>query len=180
MKNLIRAVVVLSSCTFAHGSAADSLCGVTDPQAVFDAVQGTWVGRGSINVETETLSATEEPNQMVLAITPAGGLIFDPQAGGSTPLALEAEGIVYDVDQVDDILETVEAEWIADDVSLTPCGPEGLLQLTVAIPLAEGETASVILLPYFSDRLVMIGEREMRGDFGLAFVTMAALLTPQD
>ena len=93
---------------------------------------------------------------------------------------LTATDTPYSVDHVDDILETVEAEWIADAVSETPCGPEDLLQLTAPLDLPPRMAGTVTLIPYFSDRVVIIAEVEMRGDWGLGFVTMAALLTPYD
>jgi len=86
-------------------------------------------------------------------------------------------GPVYDVDGVDDILETVEAEWIADAVSQTPCGPRQLLQLTADVDMGEQGGGAVTFIPYFSNQLVMISEVEIEGDWGIAFVTEAALLT---
>ena len=84
---------------------------------------------------------------------------------------------IYDVDGVDDILETTGSEWIADAVSLTPCGPDGLLQPTADFAFDELVTGQVTVIPYFSDSMLMIVEARLRGDFGVAFITTSTLMT---
>jgi hypothetical protein len=78
---------------------------------------------------------------------------------------------------LDDILDTVDAAWIADEVSGTTCGPEELPQLTASYELSEALNGRLTVIPYFSDRAVLILEAEWRGDWGIAFITLAALLT---
>lgn len=155
-----------------------SLCDVSAEEAL-SAIAGDWVGRGAVSIETETLSVVEEA---VFGLTVSGeGVARDGSfsAWTTAPLTLEPAAI-YDVDGVDDILATIDAEWIADDVSLTPCGPETLPQLSAPLELAPDFNGRVTLLPYFTDQVLMIFEYEFRGDWGLAFVTEGALLTPDN
>ena len=88
-------------------------------------------------------------------------------------------GPVYDVDAVDDMLATVEADWIADAVSLTPCGPDDLLQLSTVIDVQDVAQGTLTIIPYFTDQIVMISEVEVTGDWVIAFVTEVGLLTPE-
>ncbi len=164
--------------------ASESLCGVTDETAVLRAISGVWYSDGGTSVESETLSVIEVQKSSA-AIYPQGNFSFDLDMSAQGPNVLAAGGVVYNVDQIDDILETVEAEWIADAVSLTPCGPEDLLQLSMQLkldpnPSGPNSTGTVTLIPYFNDKVLMISEVEMRGEWGLAFMTMAALLTPAE
>lgn len=177
--------IVLFTALWAGAAQAESLCGVTDRQVVLDAIAGDWSARGATSVESETLSVVDQT---------AGRYVFDAQGRFSSIIVeavaeppavvidadsptLGALGVFYDVDQVDDILETVEAAWIADEVSLTPCGPEELPQLQIILRDGEASSGVMVIVPYFSDKMVAISEVEMRGDWGLAFVTSAALLT---
>lgn len=161
---------------FLSGAAqAESLCGVTDEAAVFAALQGDWNVSGSVSLETETLSVTR-PNEGTAAFREDFVVVEIIEDGTGTTGNLATVGQVYDVDQVDDILETVEAEWIADDLSLTPCGPEGLLQLSSQVE-EFGNLSRLTVLPYFDDQILVISESERKGDWGLAFVTFAGLLT---
>ena len=155
---------------------ADSLCGVTAQEALPQII-GAWTYEGAVSVETETLSIVEPDTGR--AIVGGDGSFAAPPVSRwiAAPVDLRGE-VVYDVDQVDDLLETVEAAWIADAVSLTPCGPEGLPQLTAEF-MNEELTGQVTLLPYFTDLSVMIVEAELRGEWGLAFITTAALMTRQ-
>ena len=161
-------------CLAVTPATAESLCGVTDTGAVLNAIDGAWVAEGAISIETETLSVTE-PFELAAIVTQDATLSAGLLSNGY-PIPLEDLGAVYDVDQVDDMLDTVEAVWIADAVSETLCGPEGLLQLSGVISGAEGHIGTVTLLPYFSDRIVVITEYELKGDWGIGFVTSAGLL----
>lgn len=154
---------------------AESLCGVTDEAAVFGALQGEWALSGSVSLETETLSVTR-PNEGVATFRRDFFVVDIVEDGIGTTGNLVAAGQAYDVDQVDDILDTVEAEWIADNLSLTPCGPEGLLQLSSLVE-EFGNLSQLTVLPYFDDQMLVISESERKGDWGLAFVTFAGVLT---
>ena len=162
-------------CLWASTGQAASLCDVPAEEALA-ALAGEWSGPGAVSIETETLSVVEDaPFQLTLT---ADGLASEGSfsAWVSDPVMLEP-GVVYDVDGVDDILATLEAEWIADDVSLTPCGPEALPQVSAEIEVAPDFNGRVTLVPYFTDQVIMIFEYEFRGDWGLAFVTEGALMT---
>ncbi len=158
------------------GSAdAQSLCNVEAGPELMQSLSGEWTLEGAISVETETLSiVVPETDTATIADNTLAADIIDRWTGEA--LALEP-GQVYDVDAVDDMLETVEAEWIADAVSLTPCGPEALPQMTGVLDDGDAITGQATLIPYFTDQIVLIVEVETIGTMGLAFVTAAALLS---
>lgn len=162
----------------ASGAQAESLCGVTDAAVVFGHLQGDWTLTGAISVETETLSVVEVTNGTAQFMQDRA-VILTHDGGAGIAVSLGLLGAAYDVNGVDDILETVEAEWIADAVSTTPCGPDGLLQLSATSNANENETSRVTVVPYFSDKVVVIIESELTGDWGLGFITIAALLIPE-
>ncbi len=165
---------------------AESLCDVSDMAQVLDAVQGGWTLQGGTSVEGTNVSVTENTIGHV-AIDDQGRfasveVLADedmPQAiiDGASPMIVPT-ATVYDVDGVDDILDTVEAPWIADALSMTPCGPEGLQQLNVPVETTPEVNAVVTLIPYFTDGLLLISEAEVTGEWGIAFITSAGLLRP--
>lgn len=173
-----------------HTTAAQaaSLCGVTDPQEVLEALAGDWTVDGATSVETETVSDVDQiVGSFVLATDARFASEWVASPGPARPVTIAAdspvlriEGAIYNVDQIDDMLDTVEADWIADDLSETPCGPEGLPQLTHKLDIEGTIAVRVTVIPYFTDAVLLISEAEMTGDWGLAFVTTAALLTPAE
>jgi len=180
---MLRSVVLCFA--LAGPVSAESLCGVTDQDAVLGAIAGSWGLEGSSALETETLSMVEPvvgaavigaDGQVVSAEVLQGAVVPDIALDDDSP-AVEVTESPYDVDQVDDILETVEADWIADAVSATPCGPEGLTQLAYTYAFETEATGRVTLIPYFTDQVLMISEAELKGDWGLAFFVSAVLLT---
>ena len=169
-------IVAVGFALVANIAQAESLCGNLDAPFIMDTLQGDWALNGSISVETETLSvvqpaqggtATFEDDFVVALLSEDGLETYGTLAESPSP---------YDVDHVDDILETVEADWIADDLSLTPCGPEGLLQLRSSVQEPNRES-HLTVLPYFNDQMLVIYEGELTGDWGLSFITFAALMT---
>lgn len=167
-------------------AAAQSLCDQRDPAKVMEALVGLWRGDVAVSVETETVSATEVMDAGRHWMREDGGFVTYLIAGWTeapVDLAL-SEAPIYDVDGVDDLLETTSREVFADLLSDTPCGPETLPQMTgqFVSDLAEGEgsvTGAVTLIGYFEDRVLMLVEAELTGDWGLGFVTATALLTPE-
>lgn len=164
---------------------ADSLCGVEDFDRVQTVLTGTWVQSGASSIETETLSVVQPIDEAAaVEVRADGGLIWattDQWLGGA--LSLEPRSVPYDVDAVDDLLTTTDSDWIADAVGDTPCGPGDLPQLSGAFRVAsdaqqDAITGTVTLVPYFSDRVVLLAQIELRGEWGLGFLTTAALLTP--
>lgn len=153
---------------------AESLCNVTDIDTVLSAIDGAWVATGAISIETETLSITE-PFELAAMVNQDAQVSAGLLSNGYS-IRLDDLGPIYDVDQVDDMLDTVEAAWITEAVADTRCGPEGLLQLSGPITSVQGSEGTITLLPYFSDRIVIITEYEVKGDWGIGFVTVAGLL----
>ncbi|PVA06125.1 hypothetical protein [Thalassorhabdomicrobium marinisediminis] len=169
----------------ASAAQAESLCGVLDRSQVLGTIAGDWQLEGAVSAEGETLSQVRQTlghviidatGRIATAVAPAGEEA--PRAAlEDDSLTLTSTGVFYDVDRADDIFDTVEAPWIADAVSETPCGPERLLQLGGMFEVGDSTSGIVAVLPYFSDRIVLIGETKITSERGLIFVTRAALLT---
>ena len=157
---------------------SDSFCGVTDEAAVLDALQGHWVRAGATSIESVSISEVS-PVSWPAEFGRTGEVDAweVTTAFAISDVVLGFDGPIYDVDGVDDILETTGSEWIADAVSLTPCGPDGLLQPTADFAFDELVTGQVTVIPYFSDSMLMIVEARLRGDFGVAFITTSTLMT---
>lgn len=162
-----------------------SLCELDDNTLLLEIMQGDWVERGAISIESETLSVTEpvDGEMYIFATLIQSNAVFGTYQFDQANLR---RGQVYDVDQVDDLLETAEVEWIADEVSLTPCGPDGLPQVSADLfelsvdegPIADRDVVGrVTVLPYFANKMVILVEAELRGDWGIAYLTAATLMT---
>ena len=178
---------VFSLILTATGAQADSLCGVTDIDVVCAAMAGEWSMRGAMSVESVVFSVTDvtagrvliTPDGVFSSVTVVDGAEIPDVVTDENSKSLLLGGPVYDVDVVDDMLETVEADWIADAVSLTPCGPDDLLQLSTVIDVQDVAQGTLTIIPYFTDQIVMISEVEVTGDWGIGFVTEVGLLTPE-
>ncbi len=156
---------------------AQSLCNVQAGPELIHSLSGDWTLEGATSVETETISiVVPETESAIITDGTFAADVIDRWTG--EPLTLEP-GQVYDVDAVDDMLETAEVDWIADAVSLTPCGPEALPQMTGIFDNGDALTGQATLIPYFADQIVLIVEVETIGTAGLAFLTTAALLSRQ-
>ena len=161
---------------------AESLCGETDLTRLSKTLAGDWERRAQVNLESETLSILRQtaPERVTLTAAPAIATDFiDSLIGAPLSLSL-AEGTAYDVDAVDDMLDTTESAEFADVLSDTPCGPEDLPQLQGTLIKTDGISAAgtVTLIPYFSDRILEITELELKSEGALIFMTATALLTP--
>lgn len=164
-------------CLMSGPVSADSLCGVAGDVALAQ-LGGFWNVDGATSVELMNESVVGSYDGLALLKTSGGFTASGIGRFNGDEVTLVARQ-VYDVDGVDDLLETVEAEWIADRVSETPCGPEALPQFSARF--GDEETAwagRVTLVPYFTDQIVLLAEIEMTGAWGIAFTTYAALLTP--
>ncbi len=159
--------------------AAESLCDVGG--GIIPRLAGVWDGTVAMSVETEALSVTDEGLPVLSVLFDDGRFgtawMQDIVGAGETVTLSRSDG-TYDVDGVDDLLETAEADWMADALSDTPCGPEALPQLRGAVDYAPDLTGDLTLIAYFDDRILMLAELEYRGDWGVAFVIAAALLEP--
>ncbi|MCF2872726.1 hypothetical protein L0664_16770 [Octadecabacter sp. G9-8] len=187
MKYVVATVLFTAPLFTATGAQADSLCQVWNVDVVQNAIAGQWSTRGATSIESVIFSTTENTVGQVVISSAGQFASASVVEGAAIPdVTLESDSAfmfdicpVYDVDGVDDILDTVEADWIADAVSGTPCGPRDLLQLTATVDMGEQGGGAVTFIPYFDDQIVMISEVEIVGDWGIAFVTEVALLTPQ-
>jgi hypothetical protein len=175
--SLIFLALGVGAATSAH---AESLCGWTDEADIRAAMVGIFTQEGAMSIETETLSVTQAIEDSDVVLDPAGWVML-PMVENWLGHGLETalSGVIYDVDGVDDLLAAVEAEWIADAVGDTSCGPEDLPQVSGVFGTGEDVSGRVTVIPYFSDRMVLLTQTEVRGDWGLAFLTTAVLLTRQ-
>ncbi|SLN11609.1 hypothetical protein [Pseudooctadecabacter jejudonensis] len=172
---MIRAAILCVGLSTA--ASAESLCGVTDPQVILGHLSGEWSLTGALSVELETLSVTQPVTGTASAQGADLTLQFPMETEAHT-MNLRPAPDRRDVDWVDDILTTVEQDGIADDLSLTPCGPESLIQFIGSASTEDGRSQITTILPYFSDAMLMVQTGEWAGEWGLAFLTGAALMRP--
>lgn len=159
--------------------AGESLCGRRDGVAILAELAGAWDNALTVQVETEGLSTLREIEGDWALLEADGAFLnafLDELIGAPVTLAFVEEG--YDVDQVDDLLEATESDWIADALSETPCGPETLPQFRAGFKGGAGLSGQITLIPYFTDKALMLFQIDYLGDWGLSEVTGTALLTP--
>ncbi len=175
-------VAALILCLLAAAPApARNLCGLEDRGEVLAAIAGTWTAEEAVSLENATTSLLRRPAPGREIVTGEGLLatpFLDDTTGGAVALRLAGER-PYDVDAVDDVLETTESEAFADILSETRCGPEEVPQLVARIAEGDGAAVSgtVTLLAYFDDRMLRISELTLRGDGAVLFMVATALLT---
>lgn len=174
----MRLALPLALALLAGAAEARNLCGVAGREEVLAAIAGTWEAEEAISLESETRSLMRHPARATEVVTAEGRLetgFLEDIAGGSVALGL-AEPPPYDVDRVDDVLETTESAGFADPLSETRCGPKDLPQLVATLDMAEAE-GTVTLIAYFDDRMLRITEFTLRGEGAVIFMSAAALLT---
>ncbi|WP_143093045.1 hypothetical protein [Celeribacter neptunius] len=157
----------------------ESLCGRRDAAAILAEIAGEWDSALSVQVEAETISTLREIEGDWALIEADGSFLnafLDELIGVPVQLAPTETG--YDVDQVDDLLATTEAAWIADALSETRCGPEDLPQLRAGFLAGAGLSGDVTLIPYFTDRVLMLFRIDYPGDWGHSEVIGTGYLTP--
>lgn len=165
--------------SLAAGAQAESLCGRDDVDDLRAVLAGDWAYAGAASFVTASLDNRSDI-EGAARIEPDGTVLVDEVTYVIMPLVRPELGdVIHDVDAVDDILDTVAAEWIADAVSATPCGPEQVPQLSAPYSFTDDLNGQLTLLAYATDQVVLILEAEYRGDWGIAFVTLAALFNPE-
>jgi hypothetical protein len=174
--------LLFALCLAASPASAEGLCDITGEAGLLARLAGSWEQDGRLSLENATTSLLRDLPPARVEIT-ADGLYDSPFTDNITgaPLALTfADTPAWDVDRVDDILETVERADIADTLSDTRCGPEALPQLVAEIPETPGMSAggTLTLIAYFDDRLLRITELELKSAETILFMTEAALMTP--
>lgn len=179
----MRIIVFLIFGTLAAPAHAASLCGVTDPVRLYEALGTLWAPeQPRLSLENETTSILRDGPSDEVTISPAGtydSTFTDSLTGAPLDLTL-AEARPYDVDGVDDMLDTTENAVLADILSDTPCGPEDLPQFVAEIPATEGMSAggTITLIAYFDDRVLRIMKLELKSEETILFLTETALLRP--
>ncbi|MFY0660176.1 MAG: hypothetical protein JXR15_06765 [Shimia sp.] len=181
MKRFLMAAAVAALTPVA--AVADGYCGVSDPAVVYERLAGSWVREGSTSVEGSVTSFVR-PARMFATEIDADGLyhsgFVDSLVGEEVALRW-AEPKPYDVDRVDDVLDTTERADLADLLSDTQCGPAGLPQLQIELPEFEGGITvfgTITLVPYFDDRVLEISELTLKSDETVLFMTETVLLRP--
>lgn len=164
---------------------ADGFCGGSDPAVVYERLAGSWVREGSTSVEGSVTSFVR-PARVFATQIDADGTFYsgfvDSLMGEAVALTW-AEPKPYDVDRVDDVLDTTERADLADVLSDTQCGPEGLPQVQVNLPEFEGGITvfgTITLVPYFDDRVLEISELTLKSDETVLFMTETVLLRPAE
>lgn len=175
------AVAVLAATPVA--AMADGFCGVADQAEILSRLSGDWVRAGSTSIEGADTSFVREARVFATNIS-ADGLFqsgfVDSLMGEALPLEA-VEPKTYDVDRVDDMLETTGRADLADLLSDTRCGPEALPQLQLTLPEEEGGITvfgTITVIPYFDDRLLEISELTMKSGETVLFLTETVLLQP--
>lgn len=175
--------LILCALLAAPAAQAKGLCDITDPVQLYEALGRVWQPEDSrISLESATVSTMREGANGAVTISPAGTYdspFTDSIVGEPLELTLR-ETPAYDVDQVDDMLDTTENAGLADILSETRCGPEALPQFEVRLPETEGFSAAgtITLIVYFEDRLLRITELDLTSDETILFMTETALLRP--
>ena len=178
-----RFVYSIAFCFAGMAANAESLCTAQDPADVLAGLSGSWSREGAISVENATVSELRRIRDETLVISDEGGYrtgLVEDLIGGDVALVL-SDVPPYDVDGVDDILDTVQRADLADILSDTPCGPETLPQFVATLAVLDGVevTGTITLIPYFTDRVLEVTELELKASDTILFLTGAALLRPQ-
>jgi len=157
-------------------ASAQNLCNERDEGRIAEILSGVWMHSGAGSFVTASDDAVG-PVSGEIQIDAAGELNWAELTGVLLPAVTPVLGDMgYDVDGVDDLLATTEAEWIADELSDTLCGPAELPQLIARYEFSEDLSGQVTLIPYFEDRVLAILEAEWVGEWGIAFVTITTLM----
>ncbi|WP_136441463.1 hypothetical protein [Pacificoceanicola onchidii] len=164
---------------------AEGFCGVTNLAEITARIAGAWQREGTASIVNETTDVVRPSADYVTDFMANGQIanaFFDGVTGEALPAELK-DPRPYDVDLVDDMLDTTGRADLADDLSDTLCGPEQLPQLSVTLNLADAGDFQVIgtvtYIPYFDDRILEIGRLELKSDETILFMTETALLRPK-
>jgi hypothetical protein len=167
---------------------AEPLCDRPAEPALLETLVGDWSREGSISQFNETLDEVravpaKETGYVITAEQHLSSTYLDYLAGDPLSLTGLSEP-AYDVDRVDDVLDTTERADLADILSDTLCGPETLPQWQATLFVEDRDgmqvTGTYTLIGYFTDRLLLIGELELRSEEALIFMTETMLLRPQE
>ncbi|SMP22497.1 hypothetical protein [Shimia sagamensis] len=164
---------------------ADGFCGVSDPAVVYERLAGSWVREGSTSVEGSVTSFVRPARMFATEIDKDGQYysgFVDSLMGEKVALTWAAPK-PYDVDRVDDVLDTTGREDLADLLSDTHCGPEALPQLQIVLPEFESGISvfgTITLVPYFDNRVLEISEVTLKSDETVLFMTETVLLRPAE
>ncbi|SFK56182.1 hypothetical protein [Shimia haliotis] len=167
------------------GAWAEGFCGVTEPAEVYERLAGNWVREGSTSVEGADTSFVRPARAFGTAISAEGAFqsgFVDSIMGEPVEMRWMTPK-PYDVDRVDDMLDTTERADIADLLSDTLCGPEDLPQLQIDLPEFEGGVTvygTITLVPYFDDRVLEISELTLKSPETVLFMVETAILRPAE
>lgn len=179
MKNTGFALLMFLPCA----AIADGFCDVTDPSVIAERLAGDWSRQGTMSIENAGMSTLEPSTDYTVTFNADFTIateFFEQLTGRTTPWAI-VDPKVYDVDGVDDMLDTTERADLADILSDTKCGPGALPQLVVQLSESHLDmtvTGTSVFIAYFDDRLLEVTELTLKMDETVLFVTETALLTP--
>ncbi len=180
LRLVMAAALVAGQAGFA---AADGLCGVTGRDDLMATLAGDWTREGSVSLVNETTDILRASETYPVTILPEGAVtsrFLDSLTGAPVPLAL-LDVPAYDVDRVDDVLDSTARADLVDRLSDTLCGPEALPQVQAVLRITGdiSVVGTITLIAYFDDRVLEITELQLQGDETVLFQTETALLTPR-
>lgn len=177
------ALVAMAVSVFGTSGAADGFCGLGKPDIALAQIDGTWKREGSVSVFNETTDELRPSAPFTVQIS-GDGTFVSPFVDSLTgkPLTVSVlSAPAYDVDRIDDVLDTTGRADLADAVSDTLCGPSQLPQFQARLDVSDGISVSgtVTLIAYFADRVLQVSELELKSEDTILFMTETVLLTPQ-
>jgi|GEM_PF-6512189 len=183
MKAVVTALLIVLA---APAADATSLCEAPD-DALADLLAGTWTGEPRQSIDSLDTARIRAPGEIRVRLA-AGDPGLAMTTGlldnlGIAPLDLRrARPVPYDVDRVDDVLDTTDNAVLADLLSDTPCGPESLPQFSGTVGIEGGirVEGTITIVAYFTDRLLGITELTLQNEGATLYLTETVLLRPAE
>ncbi|PZX17683.1 hypothetical protein LX81_01410 [Palleronia aestuarii] len=162
---------------------ARNLCGQDADAELLARLEGVWRGAPRVSIVNETTSLDRTPGEKNVVLR--RGTLRDELLDGIAAHSYEiagADGPRYDVDAIDDLLETTGSADLADRLSDTRCEPEELPQFVAIIDEGEEMTVAgtVTIVAYFEDRLLEVTELTLGSGETILYFTATTLLVPAE
>ncbi|MBO9464488.1 hypothetical protein J7443_04530 [Tropicibacter sp. R15_0] len=180
----MRFIPILVALALPASALADGFCEVTDKQDILARLAGEWQREGTMVIDNAVTEIVKPSSDYLVTLSADGtgtSDFVDNLLGAAQDLRL-ADPRPYDVDRVDDVLDSTDRFDLADILSDTKCGPENLPQLVMDLPETKGmsATGTITYIAYFDDRILELSELTLKSDETVLFLTETALLTRAD
>lgn len=157
--------------------ASESLCGVTNENDVLAELNGDWVMEGGLAFQAQG-DTMLEPVVGTVYLSDDGFFSLEMQGERGDVLFLRPNRRPFDAEKLSALFERAGVSWIDDAITETSCAPEDLMQLRATSNNPDGDYNQVTIVAYSTAQVLMIVEVEtIQEGVGLAFVTVAALMT---